>query len=45
MARELPGFDHFEFTHDGKTKTVYRRGQGRGVLLMHELPGMTPQCV
>jgi dienelactone hydrolase len=38
----LAGFDEFLFTHEGATRTVYRRGQGPGVLLMHEIPGLTP---
>lgn len=40
---ELPGFTTFDFTHDGLTRTVYRRGQGPGVIVMHEVPGITPQ--
>ncbi len=42
---ELPGFERFEFERDGRRKPVYRRGQGPGVILMHELPGMSPSCV
>jgi len=38
----LPGFDAFEFTHDAKTRNVYRRGRGPGVVVMHEVPGITP---
>ena len=38
----LDGFEAFPFTHDGTTRTVYRRGQGPGVVLMHEIPGITP---
>jgi len=38
----LPGFDTFEFTHDGQTRTVYKRGRGPGVVVMHEVPGITP---
>jgi dienelactone hydrolase len=39
---ELSGFDHFPFTHDGTTRTVFRRGRGPGVVVMHEIPGITP---
>ena len=39
----LSGFDSFTFTHDGATRTVYRRGSGPGVVVMHEIPGITPQ--
>jgi dienelactone hydrolase len=38
----LDGFDQFDFTHDDATRTVYRRGQGPGVVVMHEIPGITP---
>jgi dienelactone hydrolase len=44
MAKTLPGFDVFEFSSD-VTHPVYVRGTGPGVLLMHELPGMVPECV
>lgn len=40
---DLAGFDSFEFTDDGATRVVYRRGQGPGVILMHEIPGITPE--
>ncbi len=39
---QLDGFDTFPFTHDGATKTVYRRGHGPAVVIMHEVPGITP---
>jgi dienelactone hydrolase len=39
---ELDDFHTFQFTHDGTTRTVYRRGQGPGVVIMHEIPGITP---
>jgi dienelactone hydrolase len=38
----LNEFNTFPFTHDGATRTVYRRGQGPGVVVMHEIPGITP---
>ena len=38
----LPGFESFAFAHDGKTRTVFRRGSGPGVVVMHEVPGITP---
>lgn len=40
---ELAGFDTFDLSHDGITMTVYRRGTGPGVILIHEIPGITPQ--
>jgi len=43
--KPLEGFETFEHAADDMTHTVYVRGTGPGVLLMHELPGMVPQCV
>jgi dienelactone hydrolase len=39
----LDGFTAAPFTHDGATYDVYRRGQGPGVIVIHEIPGITPQ--
>src|SRR5262245_18366180 len=44
-ARMLEGFTKTQFTHDGKTRDVYRRGSGPGVLIMHEIPGIHPDVV
>ena len=33
------------FTADGVTHPTYRRGSGPGVVIVHELPGMTPEVV
>ncbi|HYD08942.1 MAG TPA: dienelactone hydrolase family protein [Acidimicrobiales bacterium] len=33
------------FTHDGTTRDVYRRGSGPAVLVMAEMPGITPKVV
>jgi dienelactone hydrolase len=41
----LAGFDETQFTHDGTTRTVYRAGVGPGVVVVHELPGVTPAVV
>lgn len=38
----LAGFDSFSFTHEGKTRGVYKRGRGPAVVVMHEVPGITP---
>ncbi len=38
----LSDFDTFEFTHDGATRTVYKKGTGPAVVVMHEIPGITP---
>lgn len=39
----LAGFDSAEFTHEGVTRPVYRRGNGPGVIVAHEIPGITPE--
>jgi dienelactone hydrolase len=43
-----PGLAEFErttFTHGGTTKTVFAAGSGPAVLVMHELPGITPELL
>jgi dienelactone hydrolase len=39
----LEGFEAFAFTHAGATRDVYRRGSGPGVVVIHEIPGITPE--
>jgi dienelactone hydrolase len=39
----LPGFEETSFTYQGASRAVFRRGEGPGVIVMHELPGITPQ--
>ncbi|MBM4266769.1 MAG: dienelactone hydrolase [Deltaproteobacteria bacterium] len=39
----LEGFDRFGFTHDGARRDVYTRGSGPGVVVIHEVPGITPE--
>ena len=41
----LSGFTLSDFAFEGVSKPVYRIGEGPAVVLIHELPGMTPQCV
>jgi dienelactone hydrolase len=43
MTPSLAGFDSFAFSHDGAERAVYRRGGGPGVVIMHEIPGITPE--
>ena len=45
MADALARYDRREFTAEGFTRTVWSRGDGPGVLVMHEIPGITPQVV
>ncbi len=42
MAAPLDGFTASEVTYNGVTKTVYRAGSGPGVIVMAEIPGITP---
>lgn len=42
MSIELDGFTRAPFTHDGHTRDVYRRGDGPAVVVMTEIPGITP---
>jgi dienelactone hydrolase len=38
----LAGFDETTFTHEGETYPLFRRGSGPGVVVIHEIPGITP---
>ncbi len=40
---ELSDFDKTTVTFDGDTKTVYRSGTGPGVVVISEMPGITPE--
>jgi dienelactone hydrolase len=39
----IPGFTTTELTFLGKTRTVYRAGTGPAVIVMNEVPGITPE--
>ena len=39
----LDGFTKFEFTDGGTTHDVYRTGSGPAVIVIHEVPGVTPK--
>jgi dienelactone hydrolase len=39
----LDDFSRGEFTFDGKTRAVYRKGSGPGVMVISEIPGITPR--
>ncbi len=41
--RSLDGFTRESFSHDGRTRDVFYRGDGPGVVVMTEVPGITPQ--
>lgn len=42
---ELDGFTRSEATFDGATRTVYRAGEGPGVVVIAEMPGITPEVI
>ncbi len=39
------GFDRDAFTHDGVTRELLRRGTGPAVIVMAEIPGITPKVL
>jgi len=41
----LSGFDTTTFTFDGKTRDVFRMGTGPAVVVIAEIPGITPKVV
>ena len=45
MADALAAYTKDQFTYDGKTRDVYRRGSGPAVLVIAEMPGITPKVV
>jgi dienelactone hydrolase len=38
-------WERFDFPFGKFSHPVYKSGAGPGILLMHELPGMTPECI
>ena len=38
----LDGFAETTFTHDGTTHAVFTAGTGPAVIVIHEMPGLTP---
>jgi dienelactone hydrolase len=42
MVDTLEGFTESTFTHDAVTRPVYRGGSGPGVVVVREIPGITP---
>lgn len=39
----LDDFSRFDFSHDGRSRHVYRKGDGPPVIVIHEMPGITPE--
>ena len=42
---ELHDFEHTTFTHDGKTRKVFRLGTGPAVIVIAEMPGITSSSI
>ncbi|MFJ9848624.1 dienelactone hydrolase family protein [Streptomyces sp. NPDC101150] len=42
---DLTGFDRSTFTHDGITHRILRRGTGPAVIVLAEIPGITPKVL
>ncbi|WP_405533034.1 dienelactone hydrolase family protein [Streptomyces avidinii] len=42
---DLSGFGTSTFTHDGATRRILRRGTGPAVIVMAEIPGITPKVI
>lgn len=45
MAPTLVGFTRFDFTNRGVTHSVYRAGSGPAVIVIAEIPGITPKVI
>ena len=41
----ITDYEAKSYTLEGKTRKVFVRGSGPAVIVMHELPGMTPECL
>src|SRR5215510_16025128 len=42
MPDPLDGFTERSSSHDGTTRSVYCAGSGPAVIVIHEMPGITP---
>jgi len=45
IPEALAGYERFAFTHGPWTRTVYRKGTGPAVIVMHEMPNLHPMVV
>jgi dienelactone hydrolase len=41
----MDDFEPAEFSHDGKTRTIFRKGTGPAVIVMTEMPGISPKVL
>jgi dienelactone hydrolase len=42
---DLHDYERTTFTHDGKTRTVFRKGTGPAVVVIAEMPGISPKVI
>ena len=45
MTVSLPGWNHSTFSHSDVTHEIYRKGNGPAVIVVHEIPGITPKVL
>ena len=45
MTVNISGWDHSAFTHEDVTHETYRKGSGPAVVVVHEIPGITPKVL
>lgn len=45
LILKIEEYELFIFEHKGISLPVYKRGKGAGIVLMHELPGITPKVL
>src|SRR5699024_8710352 len=41
----LAGYQEFNFSYNGRSRTIFCHGSGPGVIIMHEIPGITPEVM
>ena len=44
-VEELSSWSTEAFEHNGETRPVYKKGQGTGVIVIHEIPGIEPSLL
>src|SRR5436853_1393372 len=42
---DLSDFERSAFTHNGKTRDVFRKGTGPAVIVIAEMPGISPKVL
>lgn len=45
MSQDLSDFDQLELTFENETRSVFRKGKGPAVIVMHEVPGLHPGVI